>query len=70
MVKQYQISLIAKNSSGPIQQQTYDGDELLAVQEFVTQVPVRVCARDLSPYRHTLLLDGTEFRILNVIRMP
>jgi hypothetical protein len=31
MVKQYQISLIAKNSSGPIQQQTYDGDELLAV---------------------------------------
>jgi hypothetical protein len=61
MAKQYQISLIAKNLFGPIRQQTYNGDDLLAVPEFVTQVPVPVCARDVSPYRHTLLLDGTDF---------
>jgi hypothetical protein len=68
MRNQYRLDIQATGAAGPLRQQTYHGDERLEVRDLSTRVTVRVSARDISPYRHTLLLDGKEFRILNVVR--
>jgi hypothetical protein len=68
MRHQYRLDIQSAGAVSPLRQQTYDGDERLDVRDLSTRVTVRVSVRDISPYRHTLLLDGKEFRILNVVR--
>jgi hypothetical protein len=38
------------------------------VRDLSSRITTRVRVRDISPYRHTVFLDGREFRVLNVLR--
>jgi hypothetical protein len=68
MSSQYHLIFKAKDIPGPVCHQMYDGDEPFEVRDLTTRVTIRVRAQDLSPYRHTLCMDGKEFQILNVVR--
>jgi hypothetical protein len=39
------------------------------VLDMMTHTAIRVSAEDISPYRHTLLMDGTAYEILNVFKL-
>lgn len=62
--------LLLKRREGPtaMRQQNYSADDRLDVRDLTTGVIQHVRARDLSPYCHTLVLDGQEYHVLNVIR--
>lgn len=68
MKNQYMLVLKAEGTRGQVRQATYDGEECLDARDLSTRWPVQVRARDISPYRHTLFLEGKAYRILNVVR--
>ena len=68
MGSQYHLILKAKDVPGPVSHKMCDGSDNLDVRDLTTRVTVKLHAQDLSPYRHTLFLDGKEFQILNVVR--
>ena len=65
-----QYRLLIKKAGVPslVLNQSYEGETRLEVRDLNTQVTIQVRAQELSPYRHTLLLDGAEYQILNVTR--
>ena len=68
MNNEYLLLITTVDAPRLIRRRTYDGDERLYVRDLTTRVTVQVRAREVSPYRHTLLLEGTEYQILNVTR--
>ena len=68
MSNQYQLLITAPGGPRLVCRRSYDGNDRLDVRDIVTRVAIQVRAEDISPYRHTLLLEGTEYQILNVIR--
>ena len=65
---QYVFMLRAEGSQGPLRELAYPAEAKLTVRDLATRVVVSVRAREISPYRHTLYLDGLPYRIMNVIR--
>lgn len=68
MENQFRLLLKPKDVAGPARQETFNGDDSLEVRDVTTKSCVTIRARDLSIYRHSLLFNGTEFRILNMAR--
>lgn len=64
----YCLLLKGRDRAGAMRQQTYDAQESVGVRDMTTRITFNVRANELSPYRHTLVLDGMEYQILNVIR--
>lgn len=65
----YQLTCKEKSTAGPVIHQTYDGEAQVVVREITTQTLLRMYARDISIYRHTLLLNDKPYDILNVFRL-
>jgi hypothetical protein len=65
---QYVFILRAEGAQGPLRELAYPAEARLTVRDLATRVVVSVCAREISPYRHTLYLEGLPYRIMNVIR--
>ena len=68
MSNQYQLLITTADTPRLVRRRSYDGDDRLDVRELSTRVTIQVRVREISPYRHTLLLDGAEYQILNVTR--
>ena len=68
MSHQYQLLITTAGAPRLVCRRSYDGDDRLEVRELSTRVTIQVRAEEVSPYRHILLIDGTEYQILNVIR--
>lgn len=68
MTTQYQVIIMTEEHVGPTCRQTYDADARLEVRELSTRMTIVVRAKELSPYRHTLLLEGKGYQIINMIR--
>ena len=68
MNNHYVFILRAEGSQGPSREQAFPGEATLTVRDLATRVFVSVRAREISPYRHTLYLEGQPYRIMNVIR--
>lgn len=67
MGSQYRVTLRSK-SLGLVTHQTCSDDDQLEVRELTTRACVTIRPGELSPYRHTLLRNGEEFQIMNVVR--
>ena len=68
MKNQYILLIKAEGTSGAIRQETYAEDERLDVRELTTRSTTQVRAQEISPYRHTLFLDGKAYAILDVVK--
>ena len=68
MERKFRLLLRGRAQPGPMLQQTYAAEDSVDVRDLMTCLPQHVRAHELSPYRHTLILDGLEYQILNVIR--
>ena len=68
MERTYRLLLRGRNRPGPMRQQTYAAEDSVDVHDLMTCSTQHVRADELSPYRHTLILDGLEYQILNVLR--
>ncbi|NJD35252.1 MAG: hypothetical protein FIA96_10545 [Betaproteobacteria bacterium] len=68
MEGKFRLLLRGRERPGPLQQQTYAAEDSVSVRDLMTCVTQHVRAHELSPYRHTLILDGMEYQILNVLR--
>ncbi|MCX7149031.1 MAG: hypothetical protein NTY05_06410 [Rhodocyclales bacterium] len=66
MSNQYQLFITTADAPRLVRRRSYDGDDCLEVRDLVTRLTIRVRAQEVSLYRHTLLLEGTEYQILNV----
>jgi hypothetical protein len=67
-MSKYLFFLRAEGSQGPLREQVYAAEARLNVRDLATRVIVSVRAREISPYRHTLYLEGRPYRIMNVIQ--
>ena len=63
----YQVFIKAAAARGPVLEQNYRADAWVDVRDMTTRAVLQLRARELSPYRHHLLMDGNSFDILNVI---
>lgn len=68
MERKFRLLLRRRDRPGPMRQQIYAAEDSVDVRDLMTCVTQHVLANQLSPYRHTVILDGMEFQILNVIR--
>jgi len=68
MRNQYILLIKPEDFPGSIRQETYDGDERLEVRDLTTRWTTQIRAQEVSPYRHTLFLDGQAYRILDVVK--
>lgn len=68
MERKFRLLLRGRDRPGPMRQQTYAADDSVDVRDLTTCLTQHVRARELSPFRHTLILDGKEYQILNLIR--
>jgi hypothetical protein len=64
----YVLILRAEGAQGPLRELAFPAEASLTVRDLATRVVVSVRAREISPYRHTLYLEGLPYRIMNVIR--
>jgi len=68
MSNQYQLLMTTVGAPRRVCRRSFDADDRLEVRELSTRVTIQIRAHEVSAYRHTLLLDGTEYQILNVVR--
>lgn len=68
MESKYRLLLRGRHGPSPTIQQTYGAEERVDVLDLNTRMSLHVRAFELSPYRHTLVLNGMEYQILNVVR--
>jgi hypothetical protein len=68
MNNQYRLLITTADAPRLVRRRSYDEDDRLDVREISTRKTIQVRANEISPYRHTLLLEETEYQILNVIR--
>lgn len=64
----YRLLLRGRDRPSPMLQQTFTAEERVNVRDLNTRVTMHVSAQELSPYRHTLVMNGLEYQILNVLR--
>ena len=63
-----QLMIRADGVASAVQLQVYDQDDHLDVRDLATRANIRIRAGDISPYRHTLFLNGRAYQILNVVK--
>lgn len=63
-----EVRVIKEGSPGAPVNKTYDADEVLVVRDVASRIVSKVPAKELSLYRHTLLIEGTDYRILEVLK--
>ena len=68
MKDRYLLILKAEDAQSPIRNETFDEDERLDVRDLTGSGNTQVRAKELSPYRHTLFLDGKAYSILEVMK--
>ena len=68
MEKEFRLMLRGRERPGPMRQQTYAAEDSVDVRDLMTCTTQHVRPHELSPYRHTLILDGMEYQILYVTR--
>jgi hypothetical protein len=68
MNNQYQLLITTPGAPRLVCRRSCDGEDRLEVRELSTRATLQIRAQEISPYRHTLLLEGTEYQILSVIR--
>lgn len=68
MYSKYRLLLRGRDRPGSTLLRTFDAEERVDVRDLTTRVTEQVRAHELSPYRHTLVLDGMEYQIVNLIR--
>lgn len=66
---QYQLVYKEKATGGPILRQTCDAEKQVEVVEITTRERLRLRTRDISIYRHSLVIDGKPYDILNVFEL-
>ncbi|MDP1734034.1 MAG: hypothetical protein Q8L44_06680 [Sulfuritalea sp.] len=69
MSNQYQLLMTTTGAPRRVCRRSFDADARLEVRDLATRVTLRIRADEVSAYRHTLLLDGDEYQILNVVRL-
>lgn len=60
--------IAAESSTEPAHKQAFEWSQKLHVRDLSTRCDLTLVAGEVSPYRHTLYLDGRAFRILNIIK--
>ena len=60
------VTYMREGPSKAVCTQVFDRAEPIEVRDLSTRATLRIRAAEISPYRHTLLLDGENCRILNV----
>lgn len=68
MKDRYLLLLKAEGAHGSIRQEAYDADERLDVRDLSTRSTIQVRTQEVSPYRHTLFLEGKAYAILDVVK--
>jgi hypothetical protein len=68
MSDQYVVVMRAEGTAGPMSSQSYRAGECVQVRERTTGVLAKIRANEISPYRHTLFLNGRPYQIMNVVR--
>jgi hypothetical protein len=68
MSNQYQLLITTSGAPRLVCRRSYDGEDRLEVRELSTRTTLQIRAHEISPYRHTLLLEGAEYQILSVVR--
>lgn len=68
-IPQYQLIYKQKATYGPIFRQTCDAEKQVDVVEISTRERLRLRTRDISIYRHSLVIDNKPYDILNVFEM-
>jgi len=66
MSNQYQLYITTVDAPRLVRRRSYDGDDCLDVRDLTSRATIQVRVREVSLYRHTLLLEGTEYQIVNV----
>ena len=64
----YQFLITAPGLWGPARKQRYATTDDVKVRDLSTQNILKIKAGDVSPYHHSLLLDGRPFQILNILK--
>ncbi len=70
-MKDRYLLVLRAEDEGPtrtIRKETFDEDERLDVRDLTTRWTTQVPAKEISPYRHTLFLDGKAYAILEVMK--
>lgn len=67
---QYQLTVTEEGVRGAIRHCSFNEDDRVEVRDLTTRITATIAAGQISPYRHTLFLDGKAYRILNVVRRP
>lgn len=67
---QYQLTVAEEGVRGAIRHYSFGEDDQVEVRDLATRITATIAAGQISPYRHTLFLDGKAYRILNVVRRP
>ena len=63
-----QVLIRAEEAPGKAIWRTYDGEDRIEVRELGIRAYLSLRAREISPYRHALRLDGKTYHVLNVVR--
>jgi hypothetical protein len=63
-----EVRVIKEGSRGSAVNKTFDADEVVVVRDVASRIVSEVPAKELSLYRHTLLIEGTGYRILVVMK--
>lgn len=68
MDKQVDLLIRVERGSGMPRHIRCEGKNCLDVRDLMTRMIIRIRAEEISPYRHTLVMDGMAYEILNVFR--
>lgn len=68
MAKLVDLLIRVERGTAPPRRVRVCGTRCLDVLDMTTRVAIQVSAEQVSPYRHTLMLEGTTYEILNVFK--
>ena len=69
MNNQFDLLILSEGNSGVARRHRCDGKQRVDVRDLTTRAVIRICAEEISIYRHTLLMNGMAFRILNIFKL-
>ena len=68
MNNQLDLLILAEGNTGMAQRYRCDGKQRVDVRDLSTLAAIQIFAEEISIYRHTLLMNGMAYRILNVFK--
>lgn len=66
---QYQLVYREKGTSGALLQKAFDGEAQVDVREIISRELLHLRVKDISLYRHSLVLDGKPYDIINIVEL-